>query len=101
MRNGKYNMIVLDWQGRFKQLLNPYRLFWSLAFRAMPVPAAIVTIAFLVTRVTLFFMSAKGSSATLDNLVQRFYLKRGQLPLRQQIISEPLDNICQFKLSFH
>lgn len=72
---------MLNGQGRLKQPLDPYGLFGRLAFRAMPVPTAIVTIANLSTTIALFFMASHGCRAALHDLVQCFYLKRGQLVL--------------------
>ena len=101
MRNGENDVVMLNGQGRLKQPLDPYGLFGRLAFWAMPVQAAIVTIACLCTRITLFFMASHSSSAALDNLVQGIYLHWGQIALRYQVIPKPPDNIGQFKFSFH
>jgi hypothetical protein len=71
MRNGENDMKVLYPQGFFHAVLNPESLLCRLAFRAMPVSAAVVADAFAPAAIAALNMSAQGRGPAFLKCVER------------------------------
>jgi hypothetical protein len=80
----KHNVVVLNGQGVLYQVVNPESLFCCLAFRAMPIAAAIVTVTHRATVFTGFFVSAEGSRSATNDFAQHPVLQRGKFCFRKQ-----------------
>jgi hypothetical protein len=61
----EYNVVMLNGQGVLHQVVNPECLFCSLAFRTMPVAAAIVTVTNHTAVFASFFVPAKEQRSAL------------------------------------
>ena len=65
--HSEYNVVMFNWQSALHQVVNPECLFGSLAFRAVPVSATLITKAHHTAVLAHFFVSAKCNSAAAGN----------------------------------
>jgi hypothetical protein len=68
----EYNVIMFNGQGALYQVVNPECLFRGLAFRAMPVAAAIITVTYSTTTFAGLLVTAKGSCTATGYFAQHF-----------------------------
>jgi hypothetical protein len=101
MGNREYNVVVLYRQSTLQQILDPERLFCSLALWTMPVATAIVAVANGATVVTRFFMATKNSGAAHGYFAQNFQMKGCCFVTSKKFGSEKLYRISQLKACLH
>ncbi len=65
-----------DGQGASHQIVNPEGLFCGLTFWAMPVPTAVVAVAYYSAMVTDFLVSSQGRCPANSYFAQYFDLQR-------------------------
>jgi hypothetical protein len=94
-------MKVFDGQSIVRQIVDPESLFGSLAFWAMAVATAVVTIAYGTTTIASLLVPAHGSGTATYNAAQHFYLPYIQFIRNRELTAKLPYRIGQFKLWPH
>ena len=101
MRYSKYNMKVFDWQSIVCQIIDPESLPGRLAFGAMSVATAVVTISHGAATIASLFVPTQGSRAAIYNAVKHFYLAYIQFVRNRELVAKQPYHLGQFKLCPH
>jgi len=75
VRNREYDVVMLYRKRSPDQVIDPKRLFSSLAFGTVPVATAVVAVTDRTTAVTYFFMPAQGIRSATGDLPQHLLLQ--------------------------
>ena len=94
----EYDMIVLNWQGRVYQFINPESLFGTLAFGAMAVTATVITDIDIPATITSIFMSPKFKSTALCNDIKGMQDICIRIVSLYILLAKVVDDLGQFKL---
>jgi hypothetical protein len=94
-------MKVFDRQSIMPQIIDPESLFGRLAFGAMAVATAVVTISYSSATIASLLVSAQGSSAAIYNAAEHFYLPGIQFIRNRELVAKLPYHIGQFKLCPH
>jgi len=91
-------MEVFTIKGIIHPVLDPESLFCTLAFRAMPVTAAIITYPLLTAAVAIIYVSAQGRSTAFLKGIKGTYNKTVGLTPVNKLLSKPIYDLGNLKL---
>ena len=91
-------MEVFNIHGIIHPVFDPKCLFVCLAFRAIPVTATVIAVAFTIATITLINVSTQGRCPAFVHSVERTLAKAIGLALLNILSSKPIDDMGNFKL---